>query len=233
MTDPGDFPIVRLSSANLPRPNRLALWREHYGRVIHRAEIEPLPGPSFDAALVSRALPGLQAVSEAASGVRVMRTRELVADGNDDLALVINRAGIFAACARGREVTLREGDAVLMSSSDIAVSYRFSLGGSLSLRMPRAMLSSLIVDIDNAVMQLIPRHTAALELLTGHASALLTGSAPATAELRRMAVAHMYDLVALTLGTSPGTGKAATSGWVRAGEPAQPKPASSEMALVG
>jgi hypothetical protein len=233
MTDPADFPIVRLSSANLPRRDRLALWREHYGRVIHRAEIELLPGPSFDAALVSRALPGLQAVSEATSGVRVMRTRELVADGNDDLALVINRAGIFAACARGREVTLREGDAVLVSSSDVAVFYRFSLGGSLSLRMPRAMLSSLVVDIDDAVMRPIPRHTAALELLTSHASALLTGSAPATSELRRMAVAHMYDLVTLTLGASRGTGDVARTGWVHAADSAQPKLPSSALAVVG
>lgn len=229
MTTADDFPIVRLSSVSLPRKDRVALWRVHYGHMIHRAEIEPLPGASFDAALISRALPGLQAVSEATSGVRMMRTRELVADGNDDLALLINRAGILGACARGREVTLREGDAVLMSSSDIAASYRFSLGGSLSLRMPRPMLASLLISVDAAVMRPIPRHTPALKLLTGHASALLNGSAPATPELRSMVVAHMYDLVALTLGAARGTVVVTGTGWGRTSE----KPASSAIAVVG
>jgi hypothetical protein len=91
----------------------------------------------------SRALPGLQVVSEAMSPARVARTCDLVADGNDDLVIVINRAGAFAASARGREVTLCEGDAVLMSSSDIAALERSSFGGSLSLRIPRSLLSSI------------------------------------------------------------------------------------------
>jgi hypothetical protein len=217
MTDPDDFATVRLSTAELPEQARVALWRAHYGRMILRVEIEPLPGTPFDAALLCRALPGLQVVSEAMSPARVARTRDLVADGNDDLVIVINRAGAFAASARGREVTLREGDAVLMSSSDIAALDRSSFGGSLSLWIPRSLLSPLVVDIDDAVMRLIPRHTAALELLTSYASALPNDSALATSELRRMVVAHVHDLVALTLGASRDVEGIARSRGMRAG----------------
>jgi hypothetical protein len=202
MTGSNDFATVRLSTAELPEPDRIALWRAHYGRMIHRVEIEPLAGTPFDAALLSRALPGLQVVSEAMSPARVARTRDLVADGDDDLAIVINQAGAFAASARGREVALREGDAVLMSSSDIAALHRSSFGGSLSLRIPRSLLSPLVADIDDAIMHLIPRHTAALELLTSYASALPSDSALATSELRRMVVTHVHELVALMLGAA-------------------------------
>ncbi len=202
MIDSRDFAPVRLSTADSPEQGPLAMWREHYGRMVLGVEIKPARGTSFDAALISRALPGLRVVSEAVSAVRLSRTRELVADGNDDFVLVANRAGALTAFARGRKVVLREGDAVLMSGSDEAAFDRSSFGGSLTLRIPHSVLSSLVVDIDDAVMHLIPRHTAALKLLTSYAGALLNDGAAATAELRGMIIAHMHDLVALTLGAS-------------------------------
>jgi hypothetical protein len=217
MIDADDFATVRLSTAGLPEQDRLALWRKHYGRMIHRVEIEPLPGISFDAALLARTLPGLQVVSEAMSPACVARTRDLIADGDDDLAIVINRAGALVASARGREVALCEGDAVLMSSSDIAALHRSSFGGSISLRIPRSLLSLLVADIDGAIMHLIPRHTAGLELLTSYASALPNDGALATPELRRMVVAHVHGLVALMLGAARGAGGIVRRRGMRAG----------------
>jgi hypothetical protein len=202
MIDSRGSALVRLSTADLPDQDRLAIWREHYGRMVLWVDFEPAGGTSFDASLIARALPGLCIVSEAKSAVRASRTRELIADGNEDFVVVVNRAGAMIAFARGREVALGEGDAVLMSGSDVAALDRYSFGGSLSLRIPHSILSSLVVDIDDAVMHLIPRHTAALELMTSYASALLSDGTVVTPELRGAIVAHLHDLVALTLGAS-------------------------------
>ena len=57
----------------------------------------------------------------------------MVADGNDDLSLLVNRTGNVTVYARGREVALRENDAVLISSSEAVVFDRRSFGESIAI----------------------------------------------------------------------------------------------------
>ena len=202
---------VRFSTAAVPQPHRVALWREHYAHTIFRAEVQPVCAASFHAAVISRALPELQLLSGALSAVRIERTREFLADGNDDVALVINRAGRISAIARGREVTLREGDAVLINSGEMGVFDRTAAGGSFSIRIPHSVLAPLVVDLDDAVMRLIPRCSSALRLLASYAGPLLEQDLLETPELQRLAVTHVHDLVALVLGAARDAGDVARS----------------------
>jgi AraC-like DNA-binding protein len=202
MSHPESFPGVRFSTADLPERDRIAMWREHYGHTIFRAEVEPVCDASFRAVVISRALPDLHLRYGALSAVRITRTREFLADGNDDFALVINRAGRIAAAARGREVVLDRGDAVLVNSAEITAFDRSTRGGSLSMRIPHSVLSPLVADIDNVVMRRIPRTTDALRLLTSYTAPLLDEEELTAPELRRLAVTHVQDLVALTLGAT-------------------------------
>ena len=63
MTNPQSSATVRFSTADLPESMRVASWREYYGHTVLRADIDPRDNASFDAAVVSRTLPGLQLVS--------------------------------------------------------------------------------------------------------------------------------------------------------------------------
>src|SRR5580704_7812870 len=108
--------IVRFSSADLPEEKRIAVWREQYGRMALRIDMEPAEDALFEASLVTRALPGLQLLLAETSALRVTRSREFLSDGNDDLVLVVNRSGPVIATARQRELMLGAGEAVLMSS---------------------------------------------------------------------------------------------------------------------
>jgi AraC-like DNA-binding protein len=209
MSDSAGFPKIRFSTAALPQPDRVARWREHYAHTIFRAEVQPACAASFQAAVIFRALPQLQLLSGALSAVRIERTREFLADGNDDVALIINRAGLISAIARGREVTLREGDAVLINSGEMGVFDRLTAGGSFSIRIPRSVLSPLVVDLDDAVMRLIPRCASALRLLASYAGPLLEQDVLETPELQRLAVTHVHDLVALVLGATRDAGDVA------------------------
>jgi AraC-like DNA-binding protein len=215
MTHPDGFPKVRFSTANLAERGRLALWREYYCHTIFRVAIDPACDASFRATVTSRALPDLHLLRGALSAVRIMRTRELVADGNNDFALIINQTGRIAVTARGREVALHEGDAVLANSGEIASFDRTVLGSSLGLRIPYPVLSSLVVDIDDAVMRLVPR-TGVLKLLASYANPLLEEDGLVTPELQHLAVAHVHDLVALTLGATRDAANAAQGRGVRA-----------------
>jgi len=202
MIDRCVFQRVRFSTADFPEQDRVAMWREHYGRTIFRADAEPACDASFRAVVVSRALPELPLLYGSLSAVRIMRTRAFLADGKDDFALVVNQAGSIAAHARGREATLREGDAILVSSGEATTFDRSTFGGSYSIRIPRAALSSLVVDLDEAVMRRIPREHGLLKLLTGYAGPLLHEDVLTTPDLQRLAVTHVHDLVALVLGAT-------------------------------
>jgi AraC-like DNA-binding protein len=89
-----------------------------------------------------------------------------------------------------------------MSTGDVKVFDRPVHGGSLSFRIPRSILMSIVADIDDVVMHLIPQKTEALKLLAGYAAPLFHDIALATSEFRRTAVNHLHDLVALALGSA-------------------------------
>jgi len=202
MIDPVAFPKVRFSTADVPERDRVAIWREHYGQAIFRADIAPACTSSFRAAVTSRALPDLQLLFGWLAAVHIARTRAFLADGNDDLALVVNQAGRIAASGRGRQVALRQGDAVLVNSAETTAFHRSSFGGSFSIRIPYAVLSALVVDVDDAVMRLIPRECGLLRLLTGYVKPLLHDDVLTTPDAGRLAVAHVHDLVALGVGAT-------------------------------
>jgi AraC-like DNA-binding protein len=207
MADPDNFATVRFSTTDLTENMRVAKWREHYARTVLRADIEPNDDAPFQAAFASLVLPGLQLVSGRFTVARIVRTREMIADGNDDLSLLVNQKGNVTVSARGREVALCENDAVLISSGETLVFDRRSFGESIAIRMPYSTLSAVVVDVDDAIMHHMPRNTIALTLLTSYANSLLGDDhAAATPALRHHVATHMHDLVALTLGA---TGEAA------------------------
>jgi len=197
-----DLTTVRFTSADLPEKDRVAIWREQYGRLSMKLDMEPLNGAQFECCVVARTLPGVQVMTTSMSPVRITRTREFLADNNGDLIFIINQTGTATAHSRGRDVVLREGDALLMNTSEVKVFDRHSHGGSLSFRIPRSILSSIVADVDDVVMQLIPQATDALKLLAGYAAPLFNDIALATPEFRRTAVNHLHDLVALALGAT-------------------------------
>jgi AraC-like DNA-binding protein len=210
------FPRVRMSTADLPERDRVALWREHFAHTIFSAEVEPACDASFRALVISRALPDLHLRYGALSPVRITRRREFLADGNDDFALVINRAGRIVAGSRGREVVLDAGDAVLVNCSETIAFDRHTRGGSFSMRIPHGVLAPLVSGIDDVVMRPIRRTTDALLLLARYTAPLLDDDALTVPELRRLAVTHVHDLVALALGATREAADAARARGVRA-----------------
>ncbi len=171
---PSDASTIRFSTDHVPEKDRIAMWREHFGRTALRVEIEPIEEGPFEACVTSRILPGLHLLEGGLSAARLTRTRELISDGNDDLFLLVIRTG----------------------------SERRTYGGSLALRIPRSILSSLIVDVDGATMRTIPRESGALKLLESYMKALIDEQALTAPELQHLVASHVSDLAALTLGAT-------------------------------
>lgn len=202
MSGKDEFSILNFSTDDIPDSERVPLLREFYCRGVLKAELEATESRPFAASLISHGLPDVQLVIGGLIGARVVRTRQLVIDGDDSLGLMINRSGVVDISARGRDLRLRPGDAVLTSAEDVTTYERMSLGNCLSLRVPRRVLAPLIVDIDDAVMRILPEHTAGLKLLLDYAMAVMRERAFAVPALRQLTVAHVHDLMARVLGAT-------------------------------
>src|SRR4029078_7754538 len=91
-----------------------------YGcRVLMKLDIEPIGDTRLEYSILARDLAGVRVMSTGSSPVRIIRTHEYLAGGNDHLVFIINQTGKTTVTARGRDVSLREGDALLMSGSAV------------------------------------------------------------------------------------------------------------------
>src|SRR5262249_18524891 len=71
-----------------------------------------------------------------------------------------------------------------------------------NLLVPRSCLSPLIVDLDDAYCRPIPAENPALRLLARYICILQEAGTFAEPELRRQAVTHIHDLIALAIGAT-------------------------------
>jgi AraC-like DNA-binding protein len=195
--------IVEFSTHHLPERDRIPYWREHYGHVMLRVDLEPARDMAFEASITSLALPALQLIEASSSPAKISRTGEYLADGNDDIVLAVNRTGSVIVASGGRERSLREHEAVLLTGGEAASFHRTSRGRSFTLRVPRAMLESTVVSVDDALMRPIPGDRGAMKLLVDYAGWLLQDSASLDPRLLNLSVRHVHDLLALAIGPTP------------------------------
>jgi AraC-like DNA-binding protein len=210
-------PLVEFSTSHLPERDRIPFWREHYGHVMLRVDLEPARDMAFEANIRSLALPALQLIEASSSPVKISRGGEYLADGNDDIVLALNRSGSVVVASGRREQSLREREAILLSGGEAASFHRTSMGRSLTLRVPRTMFESTVVSVDDALMRPIQADRGALKLLTDYASLLMSTGAASDTSLLNLSVRHVHDLLALAIGPRSDFAETARTRGLRAG----------------
>jgi AraC-like DNA-binding protein len=204
-----ELATLRLSTDKFPERQRLSMWREEFGDKILRVDIEPLSDLAFHARLTLRALPGLKTFFSASSPLRFHRARD-AADADGSIALIINMTKNSVAAQRGREVTLRAGDAVAVHHRS-AGSVSFAQGSYFALVIPRDELASRLGNIDEPTMRPIPREETALRLLRGYMRPLWDELRLATSDLRSLVTTHVHDLAAMMLSRDGLSGESSAS----------------------
>lgn len=208
---------LHFSTDDLPKRDRLAVWREVFGQLVMRLDIEPLPGVQFRADYTLHKLPGLKICFSVGGGARQSRTRKLLSDGNDNLVLVVNMKGSAGVFQRELEFALGDHQATLMSAGDLGGILRPKTDHRLlSLHMPRTAIAPLLGDTDQSIMRRIPRGAAALQLLIGHIGLLKKSRAIADPLVQPLIVNHVYDLVAASIGATRDADEIAKGRGIRA-----------------
>ena len=109
-----DFTPRRFSTTTLVERDRVPFWRDVFGRQVVHLDIQARPKDSFKAEVVIRALPEVRSTSFVSSAARLERPLRAVADGDDALVLLVSQRGTLTAAQRGRQVSLRPGEATLL-----------------------------------------------------------------------------------------------------------------------
>jgi AraC-like DNA-binding protein len=216
-----EFRTTHFSTDETVPQDRLGVWREVIGRTVLRLDIEPLPDIPFEADVTLQALPGLAMLSGVISGSRSGRTRALLADGVDDFGLVVNLGGPYLISQGGRELVLGDGEATLFSCAEVNSFTHSPPGGVFAMRVPRTALAPFVTKIEDSFLRPIPSRTQALRLLTRYVGIVHVGIvrdelAAASPEMRHLVVAHVHDLLALTIGATGDAAEIARGRSVRA-----------------
>ena len=166
--------------------------------------LEPLPGRLLQVNVIKRTLPGLAVVSATLSGLRhPIRPKGAVANCEDDLLLGVNVRGCSVARQRDRDLMLRDGDAFFAARDVTEITIiRPTPVRFIGIRVPREPVAMLLGRLDDTLVHLVPHRTEALTLLVSYARAITHALPLATPELQRIAVTHIHDLIAATIGAT-------------------------------
>jgi AraC-like DNA-binding protein len=195
------------STDDLPEAARAKVVRELYEHATlpHRPEpFEPVANHPVRVTIAKRALPDLSIMSGTLGGLRqAVRSRGSIASGEDDLMVAVNLSGRSIAQRHGQELTLRDGDALLVTRGpdgfklNHPAPVRF-----IGFRAPREVIAPLVGRLDDSLIRLVPHNTEALKLLVTYASAIADEQSLLAPELERLAATHIHDLIAATIGAT-------------------------------
>jgi AraC-like DNA-binding protein len=197
-----DVALLRVSTRDVPDSERTAYWREVFARQMCHLEFEPLSDGPLDVDATLLALPGLSVgwcLSTMAA--RWSRTADLVKDGDDAFALIVPLAGTVNRSQRGQELDAKPGEGVCILHSEPG-GIQFRQLDDIAVMIPRAALAPLVPDLEEAATRLVMQTNDALRLLKLYLTAWRENFTFSDPALCRLAVTHVYDLVAMALGAT-------------------------------
>ena len=192
----------RFSTDDLPERDRLAIWREAFGRSVVKLDMEPVGDGPLRIEGHIQALPNLAIASFSSSPAKVTRTKALASDSSDDLVLVI--AGGDVMFHQGnKEVELKVGESLLWSNAvPGGCLHNEPIDRLLTVAIPRTTLTQTLVNLDDTVMQRITHGNEAMRLLAGYVRILRGEIDTMSPELKAASSAHVQDLIVLALGAN-------------------------------
>src|SRR4051794_806980 len=157
-TSSPDMTSFRFSTRNLPPKQRLSRWNEAFGRPLSRRLLSPpwaSDGP-FHVEMTGRALGG-QGGHPSLHVMRMMvtaggmaeRSRDLLADGNDDIVLHIHETGRRIVSQFGREATADTGAGLLTSNADTSTIVLPDPARFVSVALPRKLMMTLAPGLED------------------------------------------------------------------------------------
>ena len=204
-----DCAVIRFSTEDYAPHERLEACREVYGRTLSRRDIEPFSAEPFRTEATLWRMPGLGVAKARRSAAAYRLLREFI--DSDDVFVTVGLTSRYEVHQFGRVLDLKPGEASVMTASEPACLKVPTYGQYINVRAPRRILSSFVADLDGAYGRPIPADNPALRLLIHYIGLLGETEGLAAPDLRRQAVTHVHDLMALAIGATRDAAELATN----------------------
>lgn len=190
-----------LSTTALPARDRLPVWREVFGQMIVRLDIEPANDTSFHAEGELHILPGAAFALVSATPFRVSRTQKLIAGDETDMVFLVTADVPLHVAQNGREHVLDAGDAIFVRGGERSVIQSRDRAKFTNVSVPIDDLMPLLPAYQNPSMAVVDRQSNVLDLLLGYVRLLHARQRPLSDGLGRLAAGHIRDLMAAMIGS--------------------------------
>jgi AraC-like DNA-binding protein len=189
--------------AGVPDSARAAAWNEHYEKKIGRSGIELVAGSDRPLkAKIEIVLVNTLAVASIAGSIsKLVRSASgIAADGSDAMVLVLNSGHEpWRLVQRGREVFVNPGSSTLYTDGLAGEFDGSGHVGSVSIRMPRQSLASLIPHPEDMLARPLDHNSEPLRILHSYARTIIDTDSIDDRTTLASVSSHMLDLVGLAL----------------------------------
>ncbi|HEX6993340.1 MAG TPA: AraC family transcriptional regulator [Gammaproteobacteria bacterium] len=213
-------------STSAARPaDPVSSWNHLFGRPLSRRVVAPPPSgttpPRME--MTAHVLGGdaggretghVMRMAVSAGGV-ARRTKELLADGNDDIVLHVQITGRRIVSQCGREATVNPGGAVVTTNAEESTIALSGAARFACIAVPRTLMAARVPRVDDLLARAVPP-TRALQLLTRYLGLLDDDEALRAPGLRSAVATHIYDLCALAVGAARDAAEIAAGRGLRA-----------------
>jgi AraC-like DNA-binding protein len=191
----------RFSTESLPPRDRMAIWREVYGRSITRVEMTPVGETPFRVDAGIHLFPDLAMATLEASPLRGERSRELARDNAEGIELLIPINAEMAVSQGDKEMRLGRGDAALMRYHEPGLTHISEGTQFIDLTIPVSVLAPMI-GADALIPTVVPADNPALRLLLDYVRVIESTHHMSDDGTRHAIATHIRDLVALMIGAT-------------------------------
>jgi AraC-like DNA-binding protein len=211
------FVTAKFSTGKLPLREGVMAYRDMLSRTVGTLDVEAI-GEHFEFSTHAMALPGLGIARITSSALRVGRTLNMPVDAGRDLIFAVMHQGSAWREQRGREVSV-DGSGGFLSSIHDALMMQRTAGQLTNYSLARRDLA--VADLDRAMRSPTPVDSEAMRLLSGYTDLLFANYGLSSPGSRRLAISHIYDLIALALGATRDATESAKTRGLRAARSAE------------
>ena len=180
----------------LPERQRFDAWCENFALKLARVDVTTPDVAKFRSAIRTQPLDRLSVVKVDTCPVGLLRTRELVRDGDDDVSLAICSHGSFERRFGGKATKVVSGSATLVAHHLVGEVVTDVETTSLSVRISRTLLRDILGPVDLPISRPIPTGGPALSLLTIYMREIAAAEHGLSASMAALADRQICELVA-------------------------------------
>ena len=187
--------MLRYTIDDLPKRNRMLLWREYLSQAMFGVEVEPFSVAQFRSTIAIRTLQDLQLAKLTMTAAKIIRGPH----GEDDshFLLLFNQTGVLGIQSANLQFTLREGEAVLLDSTRPFTLIRNSKGTCCTLRISHPRMTQLMLYAGTIVFRKLTDASDALSVLMSFLSTLLDLHEDLSSPVQQTTYRYMMDLLAM------------------------------------